>query len=175
MTFGIPTLTTERLTLRAPTLGDLGAYSAFNDVSETRVGKYRGGKSATDVKDGLQGDIGHWQKGFGMWLITLSNDQVIGGAGLVYPDDWPCHELTWWLMPEHRRHGYATEASRAVIEFGYAVLGWPQVETHMRDENLPARQLAERLGGKIDRRVEFPDGVSRDVFDLPRPKSEVAA
>lgn len=175
MTFDIPTLTTERLTLRAPTLGDLGAYAAFNDVSETLVGKYRGGKSAAEIKEVLQGDIDHWQKGFGMWLITLSDDQVIGGAGLVHPDNWPCHELTWWLMPDHRRHGYATEASRAVIEFGYAVLGWPQVETHMRDENIPARQLAQRLGGKIDRRGQFPDGVARDIFSLPRPDVEVAA
>ncbi len=170
-----PTITTERLTLRAPTLGDLSAYAAFNDVSETRVGKYRGGKSASEINAVLQGDIDHWQKGFGMWLITLKGDQVIGGAGLVHPDDWPSHELTWWLMPDQRRHGYATEASRAVIEFGYAVLGWPQVETHMRDENLPARQLAQRLGGTIDRRVTFPDGVTRDVFALPRPKPEAAA
>ncbi len=175
MSLNIPTITTERLTLRAPTIGDLDAYSAFNDVSELAVGKYRSGKTADEIKDVLQGDIDHWQKDFGMWLITLADNQVIGGAGLVHPDDWPSHELTWWLMPEHRRHGYATEASRAVIEFGYAVLGWPQVETHLHDENIPARQLAQRLGGKIDRRVTFPDGVARDVFALPRQKTEATA
>ncbi len=175
MTFAIPMLTTDRLILRAPATDDLSAYTAFNAVSDTVVGKYRGGKSATEIKDVLQGDIDHWQKGFGMWLITLAGDQVIGGAGIVHPDDWPCHELTWWLMPNQRSHGYATEASLAVIEFGYAVLGWPQVETHIRDENIPARRLAERLGGKIDRRETFPDGVARDVFALPRPNSKVAA
>ncbi|MCK4712654.1 MAG: GNAT family N-acetyltransferase, partial [Marinosulfonomonas sp.] len=128
-----------------------------------------------EIQTILAGDIAHWEKGFGMWLLTLANDVVIGGAGLSHPDDWPSHELTWWLMPEHRRMGYASEASRAVIEFGYSVLGWPQIETHMRDENMPARQLADRLGGKIIRRDMFPDGVARDVFVLPRAKSKDVA
>ncbi|MEE9427162.1 MAG: GNAT family N-acetyltransferase [Paracoccaceae bacterium] len=172
MNGNIPTLTTERLTLRGPTVVDLDVYSAFNAVSELSVGKYRGGKPADEIRDVLKGDIAHWQKGYGMWMITLAGDQVIGGVGLVHPDDWPRHELTWWLMPDQRGHGYATEASRAVINFGYEKLGWPQVETHMRDENLPARKLAQRLGGKFTGRDTFPDGVARDVFALPRSAQE---
>jgi len=168
----IPTLTTKRLTLRPPTASDLDVYTAFNAVSDTSVGAYRGGKTPAEVLAVLTGDIAHWSKGFGMWLLALGDGTVVGGAGLVHPDDWPSHELTWWLMPDQRRHGYATEASRAVIEFGYDTLGWPQVETHMRDENLPARHLAERLGGTVARRDMFPDGVARDVFALPRHQAE---
>ncbi len=169
----IPTLTTERLTLRPPTSADLGVYTAFNAVSDTRVGSYRGGRTPDEVKARLTRDIDHWAKGFGMWLLAIADGTIVGGAGLSHPDDWPSHELTWWLMPDQRRNGYATEASRAVIKFGYETLGWAQIETHMRDENLAARQLAERLGGKISRRDVFPDGVARDVFALPRPNEEV--
>ena len=50
-------------------------------------------------------------------------------------------------------------------------LGWPRIETHMRDENLPARNLALRLGGILDRRDTFPDGVARDVFVLPKQEA----
>lgn len=164
----IPTLETERLALRAPQLDDLDTYVAFSAVSDTEVGKYRGGRTLEEIREILQEDIVHWEKGFGMWLLTLPTGEVIGGAGLSHPDDWPSHELTWWLMPKHRGNGYATEASLAVIEFGYGALGWSTVETHMRDENAAARQLAERLGGKVIRRDTFPDGVSRDVFLLPR-------
>lgn len=165
----IPTLTTQRLVLRAPTPSDLGAYSAFNAASEITVGTYKGGKTPAQTKAVLNRDIDHWSKGFGMWLITFPGGEIIGGAGLVHHSDWPSHELTWWLMPEHRGHGFATEASLSVIEFGYGILGWPVVETHMRDENTPARRLAERLGGTVIRRDIFPDGVARDVFALPRP------
>ena len=167
----IPTLTTERLTLRAPSHSDLSVYMDFNAVSDAVVGAYRGGKTPDEVNAILTRDITHWTKGFGMWLLVRPDDVIVGGAGLVHHDDWPCHELTWWLMPDHRRVGYATEASRAVIEFGYGMLNWPRVETHMRDENQPARQLALRLGGAFIRRQNFPDGISRDVFCLPRHHS----
>ncbi len=164
----IPTLETERLTLRAPTVCDLDVYMAFNAVSDAVSGAYRGGKTPDQVREILTRDIAHWQKGFGMWLLALGGGEVVGGAGLFQPDDWLTHELTWWLMPRHRGQGYATEASLAVIDYGYNVLKWPRVETFMRDDNTAARQLALRLGGTVVRRETFPDGLARDVFALPR-------
>ncbi|MCF6234649.1 MAG: GNAT family N-acetyltransferase [Rhodobacteraceae bacterium] len=163
-----PTLTTKRLTLRAPTQDDLSTYTAFNAVSDTTVGAYRRDKSPDQVQQELDRDIHHWTKGFGMFLLGLPDGEIIGGAGLIIPRGWDTHELTWWLMPASRRFGYATEASLAVITFAYDTLNWRHVETMMRDENLPARQLAIRLGGQIIRRQTFPDGIARDVFALPR-------
>jgi len=162
----IPALTTERLTLRPPVGADLAAYLAFYAASDTAVGKYRRRQDQAEIAAILADDIAHWQaKGFGMWLMARTGeDAVIGGAGIVHPDGWPFHELTWWLMPAVRGVGFATEASRAVLHWAGAVLGWPVVETHFRDENVSARRLATRLGGTFDRRHTFPDGVSRDVF-----------
>lgn len=68
-----------------------------------------------------------------------------------------------------RRHGYALEASRAAVAFGYDALGWDLVETHMNDENIAARKLVEKLGGRKMVRERFPDGLDRDIFELPRP------
>lgn len=170
-----PVLHTERLTLRPPQMADLDAYAAFYSDASDLAGKYRGPRTLDKARLVLEGDIDHWRsKGFGMWLLERREDGVIvGGCGIAHPDDWPSHELTWWLMPAERGKGYATEASRAAIAFGYDTLGWPVVETHMRDENLPARRLAERLGGKVVRRDVFPDGVARDVFVLPRAADTV--
>lgn len=167
---GTPVLETERLTLRAPGPEDLPAYRAFYDVSDMREGGYRGGRSRKEIVEIHASDIAHWHdKGFGMFLLRMKGlDTVLGGAGIKHPNDWTSHELTWWLMPEARGKGIASEASREIIRWACDVLGWLSVETHMRDGNLPARRLAERLGGRIDRRVTFPDGVVRDVFVLPR-------
>lgn len=165
-----PVITTDRLILRAPDQEDLAAYTAFYAASDVKVGGYRGGRSADEVGAIVERDIRHWRdKGFGMFVVRGRTDgDVVGGVGLSHPDDWPSHELTWWLMPLARGKGYATEASRAVISWAYQTLGWARVETHMRDENTPARSLAQRLGGTIDRRETFPDGVARDVFLLPK-------
>ncbi|MFK7751509.1 MAG: GNAT family N-acetyltransferase [Sedimentitalea sp.] len=169
----IPTLETARLDLRGPAPTDLAAYRAFNAESDVKVGSYRGGHSAAEVAARLDRDIAHWaQRGFGMWLVRFkSQSAVLGGVGLSHPKDWPSHELTWWLMPTARGTGIATEASRRVIDWAFATLGWPSVETHMRDENAPARRLAQRLGGRVVRRDVFPDGVARDVFSLPQGAS----
>ncbi|MDP5218200.1 GNAT family N-acetyltransferase [Ruegeria sp. 2205SS24-7] len=164
-----PIISTSRLTLRAPTPDDLGAYLAFYSAPNELSGGYRGRRDKDEVTTILKRNIEHWEtKGFGIWLLRRVGEQeVLGACGLVHPDDWPRHELTWWLMPEARGKGYATEASRAVIAWAYDEQGWPAVETHMRDENLPARRLAARLGGRKIARDTFPDGVTRDVFELP--------
>ncbi|MEM7525568.1 MAG: GNAT family N-acetyltransferase, partial [Pseudomonadota bacterium] len=166
-----PRIETARLTMTPPTLADLSAYKAFYAVSDVTVGGYRGRRSDEEVRSILARDIDHWAaKGFGMFLLRRKGEaEVVGGTGLAHPDDWPSHELTWWLMPDARGGGLATEASRAVIDWAYRDLGWSVVETHMRDENAPARNLAARLGGVVDRRDMFPDGVARDVFTLPHP------
>lgn len=169
----IPTLETERLTLRAPEAGDAGLYAAFYEDAEGS-GNYGGPLRADQAWRVLAQDLGHWHlKGFGKWiLVEKSSGQFIGGCGIVHPDGWPSHELTWWLLRDARGSGYATEASRAAITFAHEILGWSVVETHMRDANTPARAIAERLGGRIIRRETFPDGVPRDVFEIPCQMAE---
>ena len=169
MTVTIPILETERLTLRGPDGGDFALYRDFF-ADATGSGNYGGPLRADQAFKVLAADIGHWLlKGFGKWImVRRDTGTAVGGCGLVHPDGWPSAELTWWLTRDHRGAGFATEASRAVIDFGYRTLGWPVVETHMRDENQPARNIATRLGGTVTRRDTFPDGVARDVFALPQ-------
>lgn len=163
-----PVLSTLRLTLRPPTPADRGVYAAFYGRAEESL-SYHGGRSAAEAEAILAKDIAHWKnKGFGLWLLARREDgSILGAAGLAQDEGWPV-ELTWWLAQDARGAGYAAEASRAAIAFGYDTLGWPAVETWMRDENEPARRLAERLGGKIVRRDPFPDGFDRNVYLMPR-------
>lgn len=92
---------------------------------------------------------------------------MVGGCGLWWPEGYPRSELTWWIIPRARRLGYALEASRSVVRFGYRTLGWPLVETHMNDDNLAARRLVDKLGGEAIARERFPDGIERTVYRLP--------
>ena len=78
-----------------------------------------------------------------------------------------CTDIGHWLI---KGFGKWIVTRRQTGEaLGGCGIGWPVVETHMRDENTPARRLATRLGGTVTRRETFPDGVTRDVFALPRP------
>lgn len=170
MSSAIPRIETERLLLRGPEAGDFPVYrDFFADAEASHL--YGGPLGADRAWRVLATDLGHWQlRGFGRWSIVESaSGAMVGGCGLWWPEGYPRSELTWWIAPAFRRLGYAREASVAAIRFAYEVLGWDLVETHMNDENHAARALAERLGGTVMVREIFPDGLTRDVFALPRP------
>lgn len=169
----IPSITTDRLILRAPEDGDFQVYRDF--FADAEASAYYGGPLSADrAWRVLATDIGHWAlRGFGRWsIVERASGDMVGGCGLWWPDGYPRSELTWWIIPAARRNGYALEASRAAINFGYEILRWKMVETHMDDTNVAARQLAEKLGGQVIARETFPDGIARDVLALPRQNAQ---
>ncbi len=168
----IPEMQTERLFLRAPSRNDFDNYSRFY-ADEVGSAAYGGPLSAEQAWRKLAYDIGHWTlRGFGMWsAYHKESGNMVGGAGLVHPQGWPCPELTWWIMPHFRRQGLAMELSKAVISFGYEHLEWDAVRTYMNDDNVPARRLVEKLGGVVEKRCSFPDSLERNIYILPQSGS----
>lgn len=163
-----PRLQTKRLVLRGLRAEDFDPYLEF--FGDAEASAFYGGPLNPDrTWMRLAADIGHWAlRGYGLWAVTdQRDDRMVGACGVVWPHGWPRSELTWWIAPRARRNGFAEEASRAVIAHAYGEWGWPLVETHMKDENLPARNLVLKLGGEIIARETFPDGVARNVYRLP--------
>ena len=167
----IPSLTTPRLHLRPPGNEDFPVYRDF--FADAEASQFYGGPmDAGRAWRVLATDLGHWAlRGFGRWsVVDRATGRMVGGCGLWWPEGYPRSELTWWIIPSARRRGFALEASRAAVSFGYETLGWDLVETHMHDTNLAARKLVDKLGGTRILRETFPDGLQRDVFALPRPR-----
>jgi RimJ/RimL family protein N-acetyltransferase len=131
---------------------------------------YGGPITKEQVLARLKADLGSWYLlGFGIWVIQLKSDNsFIGTCGFWQGKDWPI-ELTWWVLPKARGLGLATEASKAAICHAYKEFKWDIVKTYMTDENIAARNLVEKLGGQIIDRKSFNDGLSRDIYELPKP------
>jgi RimJ/RimL family protein N-acetyltransferase len=130
---------------------------------------YGGPINIEQVWSRLKADIGSWYLlGYGVWAVQQKSDNsLIGTCGFWKGKNWS-KELTWWVMPEGRGKGVATEASKAAIDHAYMMFKWSSVETYMNDDNIAARSLVEKLGGKkVDRKV-FPDGLSRNIYQLPK-------
>jgi len=165
----VPELKSERLLLRGLKPQDFEIYHRF--YSDAEASHFYGGPLPEHLAwRKFAADHGHWiLRGYGMWMCEeKASGEMIGACGLFWPQGWPRSELTWWILPEARRKGYALEASRAVIDYAQDVLGWDFVETHMDDENEAARKLALKLGGEVIAREVFPDGVARNVYALKR-------
>jgi len=89
--------------------------------------------------------------GFGMWAIELPGvTPFIGFVGLAVPrfkaHFTPCVEIGWRLAVEHWGRGYATEAARAALDFGFENLHLDEIVSFTVPANLRSRRVMERLG-----------------------------
>jgi RimJ/RimL family protein N-acetyltransferase len=49
-------------------------------------------------------------RGYGLWALELkATNELIGRAGMWYPEGWPEPEAAWAIDPHHWGLGYATE------------------------------------------------------------------
>ena len=167
MSVAVPTLTTERLIMRPPSAEAFPVYEEFyTDADASRF--YDGPIPVDQAWATLAMDIGNWQlQGFGVWILEQKSDgRLLGVCGFWQDRGWP-RELTWWLLPDARGKGNASEASRAATSHGYEVFGWDHVETFIDDDNEAAQALVLRLGGIENRRETFVDGKDRTIYRIP--------
>jgi [ribosomal protein S5]-alanine N-acetyltransferase len=162
-----PTLLTPRLCLKMLGRDCALAYEAFY-TDPLASAFYNGPLTPAAAWSRLASDIGVWRlQGFGVWAVhDQPSGAVLGVCGFWQGLGWP-RELTWWLLPAARGQGIALEASRAVINHAYESFQWSVVQTYMNDHNAAAKALVARLNGVLTARQMFPDGLERDVFDIP--------
>ncbi len=89
--------------------------------------------------------------GFGLWAVEVPGvADFIGFVGLAIPrfeaHFTPCVEIGWRLAREHWGRGYATEAARAVLEFGFRDLDLDEIVSFTTAANVRSRAVMERIG-----------------------------
>ena len=67
----------------------------------------------------------------------------------------PCVEVGWRLAAEAWGHGYATEAARAALAFGFEVRGLDEILSWTVPANLRSRAVMERIGMTHDPADDF--------------------
>lgn len=157
---GTVLLTTPRLTLRTFRRDDLPAYAALN--ADPEVARWLGGPLAPHDSD----DIAEWAngrvqvQGYGLVAVERSDDGAfLGMCGLHHQESFPDDvEVAWRLAHEHWGHGYATEAARAWLAFGFDEVGLDHVISATDDDNLRSQAVMRRLGMHYDRTTKMVDG-----------------
>lgn len=165
----IPTLHTERLTLRPLTLADLDHVVLFYASDRSQ---YVGGPASPEqVWRMLAAEIGHWAlRGFGRWGVDITATGVTCGmVGLWQPDGWPEAEIGWDLWGDHEGKGYATEAGLAARGYAYEVLDWPTAISLVHPENEASRSVAKRLNATHDGMFEHARFGVLEIWRHPAP------
>ena len=167
----IPTLTTGRLTLRAPCPEDFPALRAFYASDRARfVG---GPKTAEGAWRQLATEIGHWAlRGYGRWIVVeRASGRACGLVGLWNPEGWPEPEIGWDLFAGFEGRGYATEAAAAARRHAYGALGWTTAISLVHPDNAASARVAERLGARPEGPVTHPTFGRLTVFRHPGPEA----
>lgn len=144
-------LTTPRLILRAWREEDLEPFARLN--ADERATQYLLHRLSREQSDALVERIGaHFKrKGFGLWAVEAPGvAPFIGAVGLVVPGFsaafTPCVEIGWRLAPEFWGHGFASEAARAALAFGFETLGLDEIVSFTVPANTRSQAVMQRLG-----------------------------
>lgn len=144
----VPTLQTQRLTLRMPVLGDFEHRADFY-ASDRSV--WEGGPlSRVQAWRVWASEVGQWPlMGYGPFSVERDG-HYIGEVGVYHAADYPEPELGWFVVPEAEGHGYAFEAAQAVMGWVRRAFGWDEITNIIDPANARSIALGLRLGGRID-------------------------
>jgi ribosomal-protein-alanine N-acetyltransferase len=145
-----PILTTPRLTLRAlrPTdLDDLYTYASDPEID--RFTPWEHYKNKDEARANLDDFLSEYEKyGLGAWGIEHTADQrLIGITNISPPHRYDRRsELGYTIARAYWGQGYATEAVRAVIRFGFERLQLYRMEAVILPGNTASRRVLEKAG-----------------------------
>jgi ribosomal-protein-alanine N-acetyltransferase len=175
-------LETERLLLRQWLPEDLEPFAAASADPEvmrhfpSTHSRAQSDALARDFADGIE------ERGWGFWAVEVRDGpRFIGFVGLGEPHFeahfTPAVEVGWRLSREHWGHGYATEAARSAVDFGFRELDLIEIVAMTIPDNLRSRRVMERLGMTRDPADDFdhpnlPDWPLRRhvLYRLTRPE-----
>lgn len=153
-------LRTERLLLRQWRHADLDAFAALNADPEVmrhlpaRLSRRESDQMARFIRGGLE------ERGWGLWAVEVpGGDPFVGFVGLnpvrFEAPFTPAVEVGWRLVRAAWGHGYATEAARAAVDFGFERLGLDEIVSFTVAANRPSWRVMERLAMSYDPAEEF--------------------
>jgi len=139
---------TERLSLRAWAREDAGAL--FEVMSDAETMRYVGnGKPWADV-----GRAQEWlgwmedsqrQRGYSRWAVSeKEGGRLVGLCGFF--EVLGKVDFGYLLARDCWGRGYATEAGRAALKYGFDALNFEEVVARTTPENYASRRVLEKLG-----------------------------
>ena len=150
MNHPIPTLRTERLTLRPLAITDFPAYRDF--MTSLRSIGVGGPYDLPSTWGVFCHDQANWYFfGHGALMIDLGETgECIGQVGINHGPLFPEKELGWLLYEGHEGRGYAAEAASALRDWAFKTLNLPTLVSYVSPQNRKSAAVAERIGGRLD-------------------------
>ena len=153
-------LTTDRLILRSwessdlDPLAEMMADPLYNRFMPGPFPRIEAEKRFRKIQSQID------ETGFGTWVVELPEKaSFIGFVGLAIPRHQlpcsPCVEIGWHFQPRYWGMGYATEAAREVLRWGFVEKKLDEIVAFTVPENLPSISIMDKLGMIYDPSGDF--------------------
>jgi len=169
MASSVTTLETPRLLLRDFRQSDFEAFASM--CADAEVMRFLGGvMKRPDAWRQMAMFRGHWELlGYGLWaVVEKATGEFIGRVGLLNPEGWPGLEVAWTLVRSRWHHGFATEAALASVEYAFDVVRADKIISMIDPENRPSIRVAEQIGERFERQIEFFPGRLTSIYSLAK-------
>lgn len=142
-------LETERLILREINPDDRKELFALH--SDPEVQQYTGEavvKSIEEIDRAIAGRLKNYiEDGFGrLAVIRKGTDEFLGWAGLTYLPEFGEVDLGYRFKKEFWGKGFATEASEAILAYGFTELNLDEIVAISFPENIASIRVMEKVG-----------------------------
>jgi RimJ/RimL family protein N-acetyltransferase len=143
---GEVSIETARLRLRRLGASDLGDFAALH--ADPAVTEFVSTLDREGARERLDQDAEEWERrGHGLLaIVDLQTGDFLGRCGLRYWPQFDETEVGWILRREAWGRGYATEAGRACIDWGFSELELSYLTAMISPGNHRSARVAERLG-----------------------------
>ncbi|MCR5809423.1 MAG: GNAT family N-acetyltransferase [Clostridiales bacterium] len=115
------------------------------------------------VERRLAAQIEEPRKSYDLALCLKDTDEMIGAMGLYLTEDRRQAELGYLLKKRFWGNGYATEAGKAFLRFGFLGLELHRITARCDDKNAASYRVMEKLG--MRREAHFIKDEYRKVFN----------
>ena len=153
-----PTLAGERVLLRPWQDRDADAFAAMN--ADSRVMEFFVAPLSRAESDAMLARMraAADERGWGWWCVDI-NGECAGFTGLSAPtyetSFTPCIEVGWRFRRQFWGHGYATEAARLALDYGFDTLQLQEIVSFAAAGNHRSRRVMERIGMRRDLGGDF--------------------
>jgi len=171
-----PTIETGRLLLRIPTGADVAPLAAF--IEDPDFVRYiPRSKVVRTAQERAERLIAIYQRRWEEqplnamgWSATRKSDgQFIAICGIEGVPDTADGEIDYRVGPQYWGQGYATEAARALVRFGFEQTTWDRIVAAVVSANAASVHVVEHLGFVYEKQVNYLEmaGDPNLVLDPP--------
>ena len=162
---------TPRLLVRRWTPDNLDAFFAI--FGEPEVWRYLPGDPPANIAEAggfmerMLARMRQWDGMGSFAVIERANDAIIGNVMLRPLENGPEIEVGYHIAMPTWGRGFATEAARGAVRYGFESLGLEEIHGVVVPDNIASRRVLEKAGFTWLRRDRFY-GLDCDVLRLTR-------